>query len=97
MEIDVHQEETDRVGETVFEGSRSFVVVAITDSGVGIPEENLPRIFEPFYTTKPAGEGTGLGLDICRRIVERHSGQITVQSVPGNTTVTVWLPTSYSQ
>lgn len=67
-------------------------LVSITDSGEGIPPEHLERIFEPFFTTKPAGEGTGLGLDICKKIIEDHSGEISVISQPGETTFKVWLP-----
>ncbi|MFB2975669.1 GAF domain-containing protein [Microseira sp. BLCC-F43] len=51
-----------------------------------------PKIFQPFFTTKPAGEGSGLGLDIVRKILEKHGGQISVQSVPGKTTFTGSLP-----
>lgn len=69
-----------------------YVVVYISDSGPGIPPEIVNRIFEPFFTTKDHGEGSGLGLDICRRIVERHRGKISVDSVPGRTTFAVYLP-----
>ena len=69
-----------------------FVRVFILDTGPGIPPEVLPRILEPFFTTKPAGEGTGLGLDIALRIVEQHGGQLEVQSEPGRTEFAVWLP-----
>ncbi len=69
------------------------VVVEITDSGPGIPADVLGRIFEPFFTTKDVGKGTGLGLDITRRIVvDRHQGEITYRSVPGETTAVVRLP-----
>lgn len=68
------------------------VVVILTDSGCGIPDKILARIFEPFFTTKPAGEGNGLGLDIVRRIVDKHQGKIEVESEPGRTTFSVWLP-----
>ena len=59
------------------------VVVTISDTGKGIPEEELSRIFDPFFTTKPVGEGTGLGLSISYGIIERHEGTITVKSTPG--------------
>ncbi|MCS7086938.1 MAG: ATP-binding protein, partial [Bacteroidia bacterium] len=68
------------------------VVVSITDNGPGIPPEIQPRIFEAFFTTKRQGEGSGLGLDICRKIVERHKGTIGFESVPGKTTFTVRIP-----
>ncbi len=68
------------------------VQVAITDSGSGIPPSVQDKIFQPFFTTKPPGEGSGLGLDIVRRIVEKHQGTITVTSIPGETTFTVTLP-----
>lgn len=73
------------------------VLIAFTDNGPGIPPEILPRIFEPFFTTKAKGEGTGLGLDICRRIVEKHHGRITVDSQPGRTRFTVFLPLYLTQ
>lgn len=68
------------------------IVVKFTDSGKGIPPEIQQKIFEPFFTTKPEGQGTGLGLDICKKIVEKHYGTISVESVPGKTTFTVTLP-----
>lgn len=74
--------------------SEPYVVVKITDSGKGIPEEIIDRIFEPFFTTKRQGEGTGLGLDIVKRIVIKHKGDISVESEPGKTTFTVKLPMS---
>jgi len=52
----------------------------------------MPRLFEPFFTTKPRGEGSGLGLSIVRRILDRHGGKITVESLPGRTSFEVWLP-----
>ncbi|GAA1863198.1 ATP-binding protein [Actinomadura bangladeshensis] len=69
-------------------------LVEIGDTGTGIPEENLDRIFTPFFTTKPVGEGTGLGLDISWRIVVgRHGGDIqVVSSLPGDTRIQVLLP-----
>ena len=70
-----------------------WVVVEIGDSGPGIPEGVAARAFEPFYTTKDVGKGTGLGLDIARRIVvERHGGTIDIDSSPGDTTLRVRIP-----
>ncbi len=68
------------------------IMVSITDSGSGIPEEVKAKIFQPFFTTKPPGEGSGLGLDIVRKIVEKHGGVIEFKSIPGQTTFTVSLP-----
>jgi signal transduction histidine kinase len=73
------------------------VRVTIADSGSGIPPEIKARIFEPFFTTKPQGVGTGLGLDICRRIITDHGGEITVESEPGKTVFAVILPISQSE
>ncbi|MCG8316862.1 MAG: ATP-binding protein [Pseudomonadales bacterium] len=70
------------------------IVVAITDDGPGIPEEVQPHIFDTFYTTKPAGEGTGLGLGICKRIIDKHGGSISFASKPGKTSFVVTLPIS---
>jgi signal transduction histidine kinase len=67
------------------------IQVLIADSGPGIPADVLPRIFEPFFTTKARGEGTGLGLNICKKIIERYGGQISVESRPGKTVFTVQL------
>ena len=69
------------------------VVVEIGDTGPGMSEEVASHAFEPFFTTKEVGKGTGLGLDISRRIVvERHGGDITIASRPGSTVVSVRLP-----
>jgi signal transduction histidine kinase len=68
------------------------VCVSVIDNGSGIDPEVLTHMFEPFYTTKPAGEGSGLGLDIARRIVQEHGGRLEAHSVPGRTEFTVWLP-----
>jgi two-component system, NtrC family, sensor kinase len=79
LEIDISEQDSD-------------ITVRITDSGHGIPESIRERVFEPFFTTKPAGEGSGLGLDLVRKIIERHHGRITVESQPGKTTFSVFLP-----
>ncbi|MBI4576960.1 MAG: response regulator [Planctomycetes bacterium] len=63
--------------------------VEVEDSGCGIPEDALERVFEPFYTTKPPGKGTGLGLPICRRILEDHGGRIWAERRPGGGTLFV--------
>ena len=68
-------------------------VVSIGDTGCGIPEDIRARIFDAFFTTKPAGEGTGLGLDIVRKIIDKHQGRIEVRSEVGvGSTFTVRLP-----
>ena len=69
-----------------------FVLVEISDNGPGIPPNVQPHIFEPFFTTKGVGEGTGLGLDVVRRIVQKIRGDITVESVPGDTRFQVRIP-----
>jgi signal transduction histidine kinase len=68
------------------------VVVRIIDDGPGIPQEIQARIFDPFFTTKGVGQGTGLGLDVVRRLLQRHEGGVTVESVPGRTEFQVRLP-----
>ena len=76
-------------------GEGDHVVVEVADTGPGMPPEVVARAFEPFFTTKDVGKGTGLGLDIARRIVvERHGGTIAVESGPGQpgTTMVVTLP-----
>jgi signal transduction histidine kinase len=68
------------------------VLLAVIDTGVGVPADVLPKVFEPFVTTKP--DGHGLGLATARRIVQAHGGEITCHSQPGcGTQFTVWLPT----
>lgn len=69
-----------------------FVRVFLTDNGAGIPANVLPHIFEPFYTTKQAGSGSGLGLDIAQRIIRQHDGRLEVSSVAGRTEFCAWLP-----
>jgi signal transduction histidine kinase len=68
------------------------IIVSIKDNGSGISKENLGRIFDPFFSTKKVGEGTGIGLDIVNRIIKHHNGEIKVESEPGRTEFTVCLP-----
>ncbi len=71
------------------------IQVSIADNGVGIPPEGIDHIFEPFYTTKAPGHGTGLGLAVCHQIISRHGGQILVDSQPNQGTIfTIILPVS---
>lgn len=72
---------------------RDSILIAFEDTGNGIPEQDLEKIFDPFYTTKEAGKGTGLGLSLSYNIVKRFKGDITVESAPGKgTTFTILLP-----
>lgn len=81
-------------GELRVRTAREFdrILIEIGDTGPGIPPDVLPHIFEPFYTTKEVGEGTGLGLDTVCRIIRNHHGEIRVTSHPGDTRFQVYLP-----
>lgn len=68
------------------------IEVSIKDTGCGIPIELQQKIFDAFFTTKPAGKGSGLGLHICHKIIEKHQGRIQVESQPEHTQFRVWLP-----
>lgn len=69
------------------------IEISISDSGCGIPAENLDKLFDPFFTTKDVGDGTGLGLAVSYGIIERHGGTIRVQSKRGEgSTFIIWLP-----
>jgi signal transduction histidine kinase/predicted CoA-binding protein len=72
-----------------------WVVAEIEDTGPGIPDEIQPKIFSPFFTTKPVGKGTGLGLNISYKIVQKHGGEIKVFSQPGKTRFQVCLPVNF--
>jgi signal transduction histidine kinase len=74
------------------DGSRGGVEVRFFNDGPPIPPDALPHLFDPFFTTKPQDEGTGLGLSICRRIVQEHGGEITVESGEEGTAFTIRLP-----
>jgi signal transduction histidine kinase len=79
-------------GATKKTDPRRFLCVTIADNGAGIPLESQPHVFDPFYTTKPVGVGTGLGLGIVQRIVDQYEGAITFSSEPGATEFRVRLP-----
>ncbi|MBD1808828.1 AAA family ATPase [Microcoleus sp. FACHB-SPT15] len=76
---------------------KESVLVSITDSGQGIPSEIKQKIFEPFFTTKRLGEGSGLGLYIIKKIIDKHQGTIEVESMPGKTTFTLSLPINVAE
>jgi signal transduction histidine kinase len=80
-----------RIGVRAYRDGDS-VAVEVSDDGPGIPPEVGRRVFEPFFTTKQIGDGTGLGLDIVRRIVASHGGEVAFESVPGETRFVVRLP-----
>ena len=75
--------------------SNGSVWASFQDDGIGIPAENISRIFDPFYTTKRPGRGTGLGLSICKSIMKEHNGNVEAVNAPGGGAVfTVSLPTA---
>jgi len=95
LRIETRNRTVDKAAATKLGGlaAGGYVGVAITDTGCGIAPEIVERVFEPFFTTKDVGKGTGLGLDISRRIVaDRHHGQIVIASEPGKTVISVRLP-----
>jgi signal transduction histidine kinase len=72
------------------------VVVEVADTGSGMTAQVREHAFDPFFTTKPVGQGTGLGLDLVRRVVDRHGGDVAIDSRPGATVVRVRLPATAS-
>ena len=70
----------------------AFIKIELEDNGKGIPEKMQDQIFDPFFTTKEVGEGSGLGLDIAKRIVDHHEGKMELSSKPGFTRFTIYLP-----
>jgi signal transduction histidine kinase len=83
-------------GEIIIETecNKNNITVKIMDNGTGIPKEILSRIFDPFFTTKKVGEGTGIGLDIVKNVINRHKGDIKVNSIPGKTEFIISIPVS---
>jgi signal transduction histidine kinase len=99
--VNAYQAIEERVGDSGEMGEirlttapdRAGVRVSIRDTGIGIDAEHVDRIFDPFYTTKAVGAGTGLGLATSYSIVRRHGGTMSVVSEPGRgTTFDLWLP-----
>jgi signal transduction histidine kinase len=85
-------------GASQADDGRPGVALTVRDTGSGIPADVLPRIFDPFFSTKPAREGVGLGLSICRDLARSNGSEINVASTPGEgTTFTVWLPEAGSE
>jgi len=75
------------------ENGSIWVLVSVKDTGVGIPKEDLEKVFEPFFSTKPVGKGTGLGLSLCFGIIEAHNGHLEIRSEPGKgTEVSIFIP-----
>ena len=69
--------------KTRYDLAKDLVLLSISDNGMGISQENLEKLWTPFFTTKPVGEGTGLGLSFIQDIVKRHNGKVSVESELG--------------
>jgi len=88
----------DNVIQNTASGEKQMLKISISDTGSGIAEDIIERIFDPFYTTKPTGAGAGLGLSICQRIAREHGGMIEVESGQGvGTTFSIRLPVAEEQ
>ncbi|SLN11858.1 Blue-light-activated protein [Oceanibacterium hippocampi] len=88
--VTIDENQSDRSNELK---AGEYVMLAISDTGIGIPAELLPRAFDPFFTTKPAGKGTGLGLSMVFGFVKQSGGHVTIYSEPNEgTTVKIYLP-----
>jgi signal transduction histidine kinase len=93
LTIRVNRQEPEGQASGESASAPSYVVIDIVDTGIGIAPEDLPKVMEPFFTTKPEGKGTGLGLAICRRIVQECHGAFDIASDVGKgTTVRIRLP-----
>ncbi|MBM3301757.1 MAG: GHKL domain-containing protein, partial [Deltaproteobacteria bacterium] len=84
--------------KTAYLPAEDSVAIAFSDTGIGIPPENLPKVFEPFFSTKKKGKGVGLGLSVAYGIIQEHDGSIRVHSEVGKgTTFTIELPVKTKQ
>lgn len=79
------------------EGGVPYIMASVKDTGIGIPKENLDKVLEPFFSTKPVGKGTGLGLSLCFGIVESHGGRLEIHSEPDKgTEIKIFIPVKRS-
>jgi signal transduction histidine kinase len=92
--LDAMEDRPNSILEVKTETDREFTVVSVIDNGPGIPKDIQDKIFDVFFTTKAIGKGTGLGLDVVRRIVDQHNGKIEMASEPGCTVFKVCFPTN---
>jgi signal transduction histidine kinase len=90
--IDASEKLTEKIIKIDVNIEKNKIFVKITDFGEGITEHQLPNIFNFYYTTKKVGKGTGLGLPICKNLIQKHKGNIAVESKPGQTTFIISLP-----
>ena len=91
LTITTSMDKSTKIGES----TKDTVRIDIKDTGVGIPKENLKKLFTPFFTTKEKGKGVGLGLSVVHGIIGKHKGKIDVESEPGvGTTFSIYLEVS---